>query len=226
MSRVHGASIIREGLVLHLDAANTKSYPGSGTIWSDLSGNQNDGTLVNGVGFSSDNKGALVFDGVNDWGSLGTSNNLIPQFTTISLFLKLNSYSSRPHLFGRGEGGIGHFYMVIETSGVFRFYNDIGSGWSFLQPLNFTFPLNVWYNIICTFDGLNVQIYGNSVLLAQQSRIGQLRQYTTNETKIGRILTGSNYINGSVSNINLYNRALTAAEIRQNFEGTRGRYGI
>jgi hypothetical protein len=63
MSLGHGASIVRDGLVLYLDATNPKSYPGSGTTWKDLSGNGNNGTLVNGVGYTDANKGSLVFDG-------------------------------------------------------------------------------------------------------------------------------------------------------------------
>ena len=62
-----GPTIVTNGLVLHLDAGNPASYPGSGTTWTDLSGNGNDGTLVNGVGYDSANGGSLVFDGVNDY---------------------------------------------------------------------------------------------------------------------------------------------------------------
>ena len=67
MSLGHGASIVRNGLVLYLDAANPKSYPGSGTTWKDLSGNGNNGTLVNGPTFNSANGGSIVFDGTNDY---------------------------------------------------------------------------------------------------------------------------------------------------------------
>ena len=68
MSLNHGGKpIVTDGLVLCLDAANPKSYPGSGTTWTDLSGNGNNGTLVNGVGYNSDNGGSLSFDGVNDY---------------------------------------------------------------------------------------------------------------------------------------------------------------
>jgi hypothetical protein len=67
MGLSHSPSIITQNLVLCLDAANPKSYPGSGTTWTDLSGNGNTGTLVNGVGYNSGNLGSLSFDGVNDY---------------------------------------------------------------------------------------------------------------------------------------------------------------
>jgi hypothetical protein len=67
MGIAYNPAIIRSNLVLCLDAANPKSYPGSGTTWTDLSGFGNNGTLINGVGYSSDNLGSLSFDGVNDY---------------------------------------------------------------------------------------------------------------------------------------------------------------
>jgi len=190
-----------------------------------LSGNGNNGTLVNGVGYSGNNLGSLSFDGVNDYVGLGTSTSLVPPYVTASLFVYLNSYSTRPHLFGRGEGNIGHFYFVVETSGVFRFYTDIGSGWSFIQPSSFTFPIGTWYNIVGTFDGSNVNVYGNGSLLATQSRVGQLRQYTALETALGRILTSFN-LNGNIAQVSIYNRALTAQEVLHNFNATKGRFGL
>ena len=66
-----GPEIVEDGLVLALDAGNTKSYPGSGTTWTDLSGNGNNGSLVNGVGYNSGNLGSLSFDGVNDYVNFG-----------------------------------------------------------------------------------------------------------------------------------------------------------
>jgi hypothetical protein len=197
----------------------------TGGGWADLTGRGNNGELINGVRESSANGGSIVFDGTNDYVGLGTSTSLVPPYVTASLFVYLNSYSTRPHLFGRGEVGIGHFYFVVETSGVFRFYTDIGSGWSFIQPSSFTFPIGTWYNIVGTFDGSNVNVYGNGSLLATQSRVGQLRQYTALETELGRILTSFN-LNGNISQASIYNRALTAAEVQQNFNALRGRFSI
>lgn len=76
-----GPDIVPDGLVLALDAANIKSYAGSGTIWNDLSGNNNSGSLVNGPTFNSANGGSIVFDGVNDYVSLSSAVNTNTSFT-------------------------------------------------------------------------------------------------------------------------------------------------
>jgi hypothetical protein len=92
MSTFGGPNIITDGLVLALDAANVKSYLGSRTTWKDLSGNGNHGTLVNGVGYTSTNSGALVFDGINDY--FVTNNNLNLSDTdklTVQIILKTTS---------------------------------------------------------------------------------------------------------------------------------------
>lgn len=225
MSFNYSPKIITDGLVLYLDAANKRSYPGSGTIWSDLSKNGNNGTLTNGPTFNSANGGSIVFDGTNDYIGLGTSTSLVPPYLTTSIFVYINNYSSRPHLIGRGESQIGHFYFVVEAHGVFRFWYDVGNGWSYLEPSNFIFPTATWYNIACTFDGSTINVYGNSSLIANQSIVGQLRQYTAQETVLGRIST-VNYLNGKISSVQVYNRALTSSEISQNYNATKTRFGL
>ena len=73
MSTRYNARIVSDKLMLHLDAANPKSYIGSGTSWVDISGKGNNGTLTNGPTFSSDNLGSFVFDGTNDHVALNSS---------------------------------------------------------------------------------------------------------------------------------------------------------
>ena len=74
--RIDNNLYVKDGLVLDLDAGNPLSYPGTGTTWTDLSGNNNNGTLINGVGYNSDNGGSLVFDGVDDHGTIPHSPSL------------------------------------------------------------------------------------------------------------------------------------------------------
>ena len=76
MSIAGGPDIVENGLVLHLDAADSNSYPGSGTVWTDLSGNGYNGTLTNGPTFSSSNRGGIVLDGTNDYIYRSASINL------------------------------------------------------------------------------------------------------------------------------------------------------
>ena len=74
MALGHGPTVVTNGLVLALDAADRNSYPGSGTAWTDISGRGNTGTLTNGPTYSSANGGSIVFDGTNDYVDCGSIN--------------------------------------------------------------------------------------------------------------------------------------------------------
>ena len=228
MSLGHGASIVRDGLVLHLDAAGVKSYPGSGTTWTDLSGNGNDGTLVNGVGYSSDNKGALTFDGTNDYITIPNSSSVQLSNNSpfsISYFINLNRVDGTymaPIMKGGFTSSYGH---LIGSTNYFLVYTDNDSSNELFIQNMLNDYVNTWVNITQTYDGDKIYVYRNGVLYATS---GTGRTLTTNTSTlyIG-INGGSNYfLDGDISNMMLYNRELTADEIKQNFEATRGRYGI
>ena len=222
MATNYNPKAVTSGLVLALDAANAKSYPGTGTTWTDLSGNGNNSTLINGVSYST---GILSLDGTNQRIDCGNAQIFSPQYLTASVMVRCNSFSTRPHLIGRGDGNSGNFYIVVETNSVVRFYNDIGAGW--VVAANTTaFPLNTWTYVTVTHDGSLSKIYYNGVLQVSTSRIGTLRNWQSNTLQIGSILSGSSLINGSVSFASLYNRALSVDEIKQNFNAIRGRYSI
>lgn len=225
MGIVYNTSIVRNGLVLHLDAANRKSYPGSGTVWNDLSGLGNNATLVNGVAYSSANVGILTLDGIDDWIDCGNASTFSPQYLTASIMINSISFSRRPHLFGRGNGGTGNFYMVVETNGIFRFYNDTGTGWV-VAATTTAFPLNTWTYVTCTHDGNFSNIYYNGIQQTSTARVGTLQNWQSNTLQIGNIVNYGSLINGTIGSATLYNRALSPIEIQQNFNAQRGRYGI
>ena len=108
MSTKYSPKIITNGLVLSLDAANNKSYPRSGTTWTDLSGNSNTGTLTNGPSFNDGNQGSIVFDGINDYASLSTTTPTDlqgnPAFTVDGWF-KSNGDWTGGATWGIGGGG-------------------------------------------------------------------------------------------------------------------------
>lgn len=225
MGIVYNASIVRNGLVLHLDAANKKSYPGSGNTWNDLSGNGNNASLLNGPAFSSDFSGNLILDSTNDWIDCGNASIFSPPLLTASIMVRCSSFSTRPHLFGRGDGGAGNFYIVIETNGTLRFYNDVGSGWT-IAANTAAFSLNTWTYVTVTHDGSFSRIFYNGTQRVSTARVGNLRSWQSNTLQIGSILNGNSLINGNVALVQLYGRALSANEIAQNFNALRGRYGI
>jgi hypothetical protein len=107
MASIGGPNIVTDGLVLALDAANTKSYPGSGTVWKDLSGNGNNGTLINGPTFDTGNLGSIEFDGVDDWTSFGNILNTGTSDFTISAWVKSTSTATGNNngiVYKRGTG--------------------------------------------------------------------------------------------------------------------------
>jgi len=237
MSLGHGASIVRDGLVLHLDAANPKSYPDSGTVWKDLSGNSNNGTLVNGVGFDSDNNGSMVFDGVDDYiqltESLENALNGNPE-ASLSMWIKLFSGSN-----GSGVSGLINLTSHNTTNGNLYFYtnaDNVGGIWLNVfrtdrvfagdwQPI---FDGTKWHLLsITTEPGTNGwKMYLNDVLRYQTT--GQAT-VAVNYSLFGGFRIGQNgtrELRGNIGHTQIYNRALTPEEVKQNFEALRGRYGI
>jgi hypothetical protein len=237
----HSPSIITNGLSLCLDAANSKSYPGSGTTWTDLSGNGNTGTLVNGVGYSGDNLGSLSFDGVDDYVGWDTLNAVKWQnwtSITIDCIFKLVSYtggtSGRQYLFdfrdnGGVDGSFGCFYdSSISPVGFKLFYNTTGN--SYEEPLITTFLLGSLIHYQVTFDKTsstnNIKHYINGVNVLTTSTTINSNTTNTGRIWIGRYSVGNFQWNGNIYTFKAYNRALTAEEISQNFNATRSRYGI
>jgi hypothetical protein len=224
----YGPRTITNGLVLCLDAGNTKSYPGTGTAWTDLSGRGNTGTLVNGVGYNSGNLGSLVFDGVDDYGNF-SSRILTNVVTEISCFMWIYPKSDGVVLAILGQSAIDSSYhhsaIEVGSSGELRM-----SLWhnSLTNRINSTLSLNTWNNVGFTYAGTTLTGYLNG------SNVGTT---TFTWSKPSDIYFGimsfestnmgtSAYGDGNVSNIQVYNRALSATEIQQNYNALKGRFSI
>jgi hypothetical protein len=224
-----GPKIVTDGLVLALDAGNTKSYPGSGTLWNDLSGNGNNGTLINGPTFDTGNGGSIVFDGVNDYIDCGNT-------STLNAIGGTTSITVSGWVFYTAYGGGGQPYSVITVKGnpwtwllenpsnIFRFRITAGGSDVNVADTS-THLLNTWYNVVGTYDGSNMRIYINGVLKNTRAQTGTLG-INSMTAKIGTF-QGTNYnLNGRISNIFIYNQTLTAQEIQQNYNATKTRYGL
>jgi hypothetical protein len=242
MSLGHGASIVRSGLVLHLDAANIKSYPGSGTTWSDLSSGGNNGTLTNGPTYGSSNKGIITFDGTNDYATIpdvtGVTDFAITDNYTVDFSVYLNSTqndtsNSDNDVIEKWSGGVGsigypYTFRYIRASNALQcnVYNA-----TTVQTTSITISSNNWWHICGVFNWSSslLTLYGNGGQIIS-SRALTLTGNITNTSALYLMRRGgvssSNYATGSLSALKIYNRALTAAEVKQNFEATRGRYGI
>ena len=222
-SRFSGSGVVTNGLVLNLDTANPNSYPGSGTTWTDLSGNGNTGTLTNGPTFSSANGGSLVFDGTNDFIDFTSDSNLLPTAgLTVSAWFKTT---------------VADIWLVnktsnVSTNGYVLISNGAGNMQFAVNGILVTTPsvitTGAWINIVGTWTpSTSLLMYQNGALV--NTNTTSIPASITNPSitlEIGRNVAGTDNWNGNLSQLSIYNRALTAAEVSQNFNATRSRYGI
>jgi hypothetical protein len=231
MSSYAGPEITNNGLVLSLDAANTKSYPGTGTVWNDLSDTGNNGTLQNGPIFNSANGGSIVFDATNDYANV-SHNSSINLIDTVTLEAWLKHTGTANTVCIEKSSNNTHYQFQIFSSGQ-------GSGIPgeivfMLQPNPSNWVLagiatndNNWHHVVGTYNRSNTtaRIYVDGVLRNTNSSISIGPSSNSQPLLIGS-RTGASGFGGSISNIKIYNTVLTAAEVQQNFNALRGRFNI
>jgi hypothetical protein len=225
MALSHSPSIVTDGLILCLDAANLKSYPGSGTTWSDLSGQANNGTLVDGVGYSSVNLGALTFDGLDDHvdisGALSGLNLSNNQNISYDFFIFPEEQQGYILWAATGTTGVraNQQYSILWTSD-----NKLSaSGGTTGANVTDTIPTNTWYHVVMTLsreNNLSLYINLEKVLDFSPGSIN-----SADQIRVGNRNGGVQY-KGLVSSIKGYNKILSPQEIYQNFNATRSRYNI
>jgi hypothetical protein len=210
--------IIQSGLVLNLDVAVTDSYPGYGTKWYDLSGNNNNGTLTNGPTFNTEKGGSIVFNGTNNYITVSGTPLNVTSYTKFVWF-KLTSTSTNNNLISASPG---HFMYFGATTKLYCGHSDWANYQAF--PSVTTFTTETWYNACLTFnttDGMTLYVNGSLD-----------STYTTIKTQAagGGIEIGSfaasNLLTGNIAQACVYNRSLTQAEITQNYNITKKRFGL
>ena len=228
MAASSGPDIVEDGLVLYLDAANPRSYPGSGTVWNDMSGNGNNGTLKNGVGHDSLFEGRMIFDGGNDYVDLGLNNLSLSQAT----FSVVVQNPESGGCFSKGivnqtEVGITFGYSPLLVVARPYFYSG-----QLTYPIS-NITTNVFFIDYTVVSNGVTKLYINGEVVAQRNIPEPLRFSGTYSNKTENTLPlvmnyhqNSNYSNCEQFCTKLYNRALSEAEVKQNFEATRARYGI
>jgi hypothetical protein len=232
MALAHSPSIVTTGLILCLDAGNPRSYPGSGTTCNDVSGNGNNGTLVNGVGFSSSDMGSLVFDGVDDFtnianetiGNFGTSNftvgcwgnaTSVGDGSTRGIFSKYNPHSGN---------GTGWFMFYRDTSVWVRITQDLTAPLE-ASSIFATVATSKWCNIVMTRNDKLFSLYVNGILIQTNTTTNAIDVSSAAPLRIGSGYSSGYYYKGYANLPVIYNRALSAQEVTQNFNALRGRYG-
>ena len=235
--------LVVSGLVFNLDAGNPQSYSGSGTNWIDISGSGKNGTLVNGPTYSTANSGSIVFDGTNDYVTSGALSGSFVSFTVIIWFYptSVTNYQNPidcNYSYNGSTGNIGP-RLEMNNSGTlaWNYSNDTAINQNFYTHLVVSSGLsaNTWYCAAITYDGntnsSTTYYNGNNTGLSRTTVgtpptgfVGTMNNITLGK---GFHLGGAERIYaGRVSNTQIYNRALTASEITQNFNALRGRFGL
>lgn len=225
MGIAYNTSIVRDGLVLHLDAANRKSYPGTGTVWYDLSGNGSNGSMVNGVSITNN---ILSMDGVDDvvqitsWPRTSTTG-----YYTVEMLAKWRSDTS-------------DMFMGFTTYDIYNREGHLGfnTGTADIYGVTSTRVTELglvgyWKHYIFVFS---TQVQNNEIWVnGTKETLGQALGATnltstrsfSSQVNIGTWPNGNQYVPYlDVSTFKIYNKKLSSTEIHQNFNAMRGRYGI
>jgi hypothetical protein len=234
MAYFHSPTISTNGLVLCLDAANGESYTGSGTAWADLSGNGNNGTLVNGPVFDGTNMGSISFDAVNDY--INFSSNIINLTNgshTFEMWARAHNWindssncgDKRTYPFTIHSGFDNFVGFVTNTTNRFQFQRrDPGVNY-FLSPPSAQ-ELNIWYHLVGVLDNPGSKMFVNGALVSFSTTAVATANPTTFRLGWNDFNCSNSYFDGDIGLIKIYNRALTAAEVLQNYNATKGRYGL
>jgi len=226
MGTKYNPSIVRDGLLYYLDAANPRSYSGSGFTVNGLVGGIG-ATLVNGVGFGSTDNGYFNLDGTNDFILAPdiASLNLTSDLTAIVWF-KIIVFPGNDWVRVIGKGDISNrtfgFWYNSGSPNVFLYQRYGASNVSIL--INTTLQLNTWYQGAVTSGGSSHRMYINGLEIGN-STVSPPFSSSSSLLKIG-YGDVHQYHNGYISHAMIYNRALTAQEILQNYNATKKRYGF
>jgi hypothetical protein len=234
MSVFAGPNAVENGLILCLDAANSKSYPGSGTTWTDLSGNGNNGTLVNGPTYSANNNGYLSVDGGSQYIIIVNTNypSSVSDAFSVESFLNIPSDATWSdgtnygNILTRGTyaGSHGLARLVSDNDIAFWVRGDSGLGYA-----SATIGRDRWYHCIGTWSGSTAKIYIDGSLVSS-SNLSLAGSFESTVWYIASTqgLAGAvgNRFKGSVANAKIYNRELSDLEVKQNFNALRGRFGL
>lgn len=231
--------IVKNGLVLYLDAANPYSSPYGSTTWKDLSGNGNNATLVNGAYLNYENKGTIFYDGINDYGEIPNNASLNSNIGTVSFWFKVKTITGvnnaatvlgKYEATGSASSTLG--YDIYCGTTALRDSFVIGAlitgsttatrTWTTATPL---FPINTWINFTMTFNsGVSYSIYYNGI----RTNTASLISFTVanRELRMARGLDAFwGILSGNYGIVQMYNRELTPTEVAQNYNATKSRFG-
>ena len=234
MGLAYGGAIVRDGLVLALDAADRNSYPGTGTTWYDLSGNGYNATLINSVGYSSNSGGMLTFNGSTQVATVNVNsfvrNNTSYTFSTFFYLTTSNGGApfclmTTPNDSDNTDGFWQHLnlgnwlWRTEDSSGEFGGNAEAPTG----------FVSSTYYHLTVVVTTNSIKFYRNGNLISTISTTfswANVRNDNTAYLFIGKGYEDAYYMTGNVGNFLMYNRVLSESEIEQNYNATKGRFGL
>lgn len=232
MALYHSPRIVTDGLTLCLDAANPRSYPGTGTTWFDVSGNSNNGTLNNSPTHGTDASGSFAFDGVDQDVSLPTT-VLSASAATLCMWVNVTDWNTGQSSTGRTliRGATTFTSMIAIYNGGYAFETDTNSnpheisGRTSGAVTSTAITAGAWFNFVLVFDSSTFSGYVNSVS-AGSGAIANNLTFDNLGGASGFSTSYPAYLLGRLAAVSVYDRALTAAEIQQNFNALRGRFAL
>ena len=219
--RIHIATkgVVQDGLIFNLDAGASTSYPGSGATWTDLTGDGPNGTLQNTPTYVNENGGSLYFDGTNEWVS-GPGYTISSDYS-FSIWIKFDTLSITHYLISGSVALTGNYNIILTTSGIVA----VASRGNPVVPFSeFTASIDTIYQIVVTKSGTSYNLYVNGSNVSSKTYNNSFLTYSPNRLFANEFSNG--LFKGSLYRTSGYNKALTAAEVQQNFKALRSRFGI
>ena len=226
MAFSHSPNIVKDGVVLCLDAADKNSYIGSGTTWSDLSPSGNDGTL-SAAAIGTDVPGSMDFNGSSEYLTVTNSTSLqIAANITYDWWFKTTSTSGEDWFFSNNIGSTPLVMSSIDNSGGIQFQFTDDDGTSVSGKYTDTSTLTGWHHIALVSSGTTATLYTDTVQKITDTD-GSFDTITlTTDFEIARDTRADRYFAGSMDIFRIYNKALTPKEVLQNFNAQRSRFGV
>jgi len=219
------------GITLYLDAGNAASYPGTGTTWYDLSGNANHGTLTNGTSYSSSSGGTMVFDGVDDYVTFSSVSGMPTGDTNYTLvaFFNQNTSPDRGGLVGWGQTGSTGQFNAFRTLGPAFEVNAgfVNYWWGNDYSVQTTISSGVWYEGVARYSGTTRELFKNDSSIGFQTTTGLniTRQDTLQVGMTYPVPPVSDFMDGYISVVLVYNRGLLSTELTEIWNYFKTRYG-
>ena len=217
----HSPRIVSNGLILTLDGANIKSYPGSGTTWSDISGGRT-GTLLNGPAFSTAGGGSIDFDGSNDHITFDSTITQLSDYT-INAWFFIDTNTAAQGVISGGQDAVGKRRAMLIWNGGSGVNYYLRSSTYGSNPASTTvMSSGQWWNgTVSVASAGTVKIYVNGAL--ENTSANTLNSPSSNTLYVGRTEYGE-YFNGKIAIVNVYNRVLSDAEVLQNYNAMKARF--